>query len=215
MINYSVALKNNRGKDSATYPTKAYATAQIDEVYSLDKFAKHIADHGSVYGRGDIYAVLIQAVECLKELILQGKKISLGDLGAFYPTISSVGANTKADFTASNIKKLTVGWTKGSELKNMKDEATFQYVATRAVQAQSAAAERKTTTQDGFTVTITKDAVDSGLESEGDSNNTETGSDTGSGTGSGTGSDTGSAGGSGSDSAGGTGSDSAGGLEGE
>lgn len=209
MINYSVALKNNRGKDSATYPTKAYATAQFDEVYSLDKFAKHIADHGSVYGRGDIYAVLIQAVECLKELILQGKKISLGDLGAFYPTISSVGANTKADFTASNIKKLTVGWTKGSELKNMKDEATFQYVATRAVQAQSAAAERKTTTQDGFTVTITKDAVDSGLESEGDSNNTETE------TGSDTGSDTGSAGGSGSGTGSGTGSDSDSGLEGE
>ena len=108
MLNYSVSFFVNNGKDKQELPQKAYAHLQLSEILSLDDFARHIADHGCVYGRGDISNVLTLAVDCLRELMLQGVKVSLGDLGQFYPSVSSVGAETIAEFTADNIKKVKV-----------------------------------------------------------------------------------------------------------
>lgn len=207
-------MKPNYGSDATEHPTKAYATAQIDDVMTLDDFTKHIAAHGSVYGRGDIYNVLAQAVDCLKEMILNGKKVKLGDLGDFYPVIESTGANTKEDFTADNITRLTVNWTRGEILKNMIGETDLRYVATRAAQSAVAAAERKTSAT-SFSVTVDKRINDVNFSDADDdsgstSDNTSSGgSDSGSGSGSDSGSDSGS--GSGSDS----GSDSGSGMEGE
>lgn len=220
MIRYSISLKANQGADAATYPTKAYATAQVDEVYSLERFARHIADHGSVYSRADVMAVLIQAVDCLRELLLGGNKVSLGDLGAFQPVITSTGANSKDEFTTDNITKIGVRWTPGDDLKDLLGDAELQYVATRAAQAAVQAAERKTTSST-FSVTVDKRINEVKFTDEDDDSGsgTDSGSTSGSGSGSGsgTGSDSGSGSGSGSDtgSGSGSGSDSGSGLEGE
>ena len=56
--------------------------AQYTEVMNIERFARHIATHGSVYSRADISAILYMAVDCLRELLLEGKKIRLGDLAA-------------------------------------------------------------------------------------------------------------------------------------
>lgn len=228
MIRYSISLKANQGADASAYPTKAYATAQVDEIYSLERFARHIADHGSVYSRADITAVLIQAVDCLRELLLGGNKVSLGDLGAFQPVITSTGANTKEEFTTDNITKIGVRWTPGDDLKDLLADAELQYVATRAAQKAVGAAQKAATTtsgwsqttKDGWTITFVD--ADDDSESDNDTGNGGTGSGTGSdGTGSDGGSDSGSTSdggsGSGSDSGSGSGSDSGSGsgMEGE
>ena len=46
-------------------PKKAYAKSQYTNILTLDKFAGHIASHGSKYNRADIYAVLMQTVDCM------------------------------------------------------------------------------------------------------------------------------------------------------
>ena len=43
----------------------------------IEKFAKHITSHGSVYSRADISAILYIAVDCMREMLLEGKKIRL------------------------------------------------------------------------------------------------------------------------------------------
>jgi predicted histone-like DNA-binding protein len=142
MIKYSVAMRKNMGKDKATKPQKAYANVQLTDIVTLDGFARHIASHGSVYNRGDIYNVLVQAVDCLKELVLEGKKVSLGDLGSFSPQIASTGMDTPSDFTAANITKTSMKWSKGNALKNFRSDATFEVVASRVNQALIVTAEK-------------------------------------------------------------------------
>ena len=74
MINYSISLRANPSDQDA--PKKAYANAQYSEIMTLDKFAEHISTHGSKYNRADIQAVLIQAVDCMREQLLAGQRIN-------------------------------------------------------------------------------------------------------------------------------------------
>ena len=115
--------------------TNYFATAQYTEVMSIEKFARHIADHGTSYSRADIMAILYMAVDCMREQLLEGKKIRLGELGDFSVALSSKGAETAEKFSSQNIQRVTVCWEPGSEFRNLLADAEFNLVATRSAQA--------------------------------------------------------------------------------
>ncbi len=100
MINYSIGMKPNPMDQSA--PKKAYAYAQFSDSMDINDFAEHIASHGSVYARADIAAVLTLAVDCMREQLLCGMQINLGDLGKFYVSLQSEGADSIAELLTSN-----------------------------------------------------------------------------------------------------------------
>ena len=83
-----------------TVVTNYFATAQYTEVMTIEKFARHIADHGTTYSRADIMAILYMAVDCMREQLLEGKKIRLGELGDFSLSLSSKGAETAEKFSS-------------------------------------------------------------------------------------------------------------------
>lgn len=118
----------------ATEKQKAYAIAQYADVMTIEKFAKHIATHGCVYSRADISAILYLAVDCMREQLLEGKKIRLGDLGDFSVSLTSKGAETADKFSAQNITGVNVNWECGSEFKNLIADAEFNLVASRKAQ---------------------------------------------------------------------------------
>ena len=125
-------------KDEAlveTVVTNYFATAQYTEVMTIEKFARHIADHGTTYSRADIMAILYMAVDCMREQLLEGKKIRLGELGDFSLSLSSKGAETAEKFCSQNIQRVTVCWEPGSEFRNLLADAEFNLVATRSAQA--------------------------------------------------------------------------------
>ena len=113
----------------------AFAVAQYTDVMTIEKFARHIASHGCVYSRADISAILYMAVDCMREQLLEGKKIRLGDLGDFSVSISSKGAETADKFSAQNITGVNVVWDCGQEFKNLIADAEFNLVASRSAQA--------------------------------------------------------------------------------
>ena len=115
--------------------TNYFATAQYTEVMGIEKFARHIADHGTTYSRADIMAILYMAVDCMREQLLEGKKIRLGELGDFSLSLSSKGAETAEKFSSQNIQRVTVCWEPGSEFRNLLADAEFNLVATRSAQA--------------------------------------------------------------------------------
>ena len=95
-------------------------------------FAEHIASHGCVYKRADIVAILTMAVDCMREQLLGGQKIQLGDLGDFSISINSIGAESAADYNpAIHVRKLNVNWSAGTRFQNLQEEAVFNLVATR------------------------------------------------------------------------------------
>ncbi len=119
----------------ATEKLNAFAAAQYTDVMTIEKFARHISTHGCVYSRADISAILYMAVDCMREQLLEGKKIRLGDLGDFSISLNSKGAESADKFTAQNITGIKVVWDAGTEFKNLMQDAEFNLVASRNAQA--------------------------------------------------------------------------------
>ena len=159
----------------------AFAVAQYTDVMTIEKFARHIASHGCVYSRADISAILYLAVDCMREQLLEGKKIRLGDLGDFSVSISSKGAETADKFSAQNITGVNVVWDCGQEFKNLIADAEFNLVASRSAQAAVLKAIKAGQT----TVDLTSPDNPSGGPSGGGSGGSSGGSQTPSGGGSG------------------------------
>ncbi len=133
MINVSISERPNpRDREAAP---KFYASPQVTENVSMSEFCRHIASHGSVYSRADIQSILTQAVDCMREMLLDGKKVMLGDLGDFCIGISSKGTETSEDFNpAFHIKSVHVNWRPGADFLDLKESATFRIVANRRAQ---------------------------------------------------------------------------------
>ena len=116
MINCSIVMRPNPLKKEE--PKKAYACVQTSKKMNINQFAEHISSHGCVYSRADIAAILTMAVDCMRENLLDGVLIKLGDLGDFAPALKSIGA-------------VSVNWTPGERFANLLNEATFNVVPSR------------------------------------------------------------------------------------
>ena len=88
----------NKGK------TLYYATAVTNREVSFEEFISHIASHNTPYSRGTIKGLTTDVLDCLQELILDGKSVRLGDLGLFSIGISSRGETTAAKVTADSVQ---------------------------------------------------------------------------------------------------------------
>ena len=184
MINYSIVMRSvnanlleinqaksriNQAKKDGKEPEKkdtdlvktekqnAFAISQYTDVMTIEKFAKHITSHGSVYSRADISAILYMAVDCMREMLLEGKKIRLGDLGDFSLLLASKGAETADKFTAQNITNVKVQWEPGQQFKNLLDDAEFNLVASRSAQAAVIKAIKEGKTNVDLNVPVTPD----------------------------------------------------------
>ena len=80
------------GKDAGK--KKYYATAVQDRTMEFEDFVTHIAEHNSPYSRGTVHGVLMDPLDCLQELILDGKSVRFSDLGLFSLGMSSRGEET-------------------------------------------------------------------------------------------------------------------------
>lgn len=119
----------------------AYAKPQVSEVMSFRKFVQHIADHGG-YTRGKVKGVLSDMCTCLVEMLLEGKKVQLDELGDFWISLSSEGAETVEKFSSNNIKAVNIVFTPGIDFENLISKAEFETVASRAAQAATLKAEK-------------------------------------------------------------------------
>lgn len=73
---------------------KWFARAVSDETFDLAKLAEHMSKHNSPYSSGVIKGVLTDMVDCIKELLLDGKSVKIDDLAIFGVGIRSKAAET-------------------------------------------------------------------------------------------------------------------------
>ena len=140
MIDYSVFMMGNPMDVDAAQ--KAYAKAQVSEIMPFSQFVKHIADHNGVFTRGTVKGVIADMCECLVEMLLEGKKVQLAELGNFWISIGSEGAEDLKKFTESNITAVNIVFTPGEDFQNLRSRATFNPVASRIAQAATLKAEK-------------------------------------------------------------------------
>ena len=101
-----------------------YATVVTDREMNFEEFVDHISSHNSPYSRGTVHGVMMDMLDCLKELILDGKIVRLGDLGLFSIGMSSRGEVSRDKVTSASVEgihllvKNTKNWS-NSELKKL------------------------------------------------------------------------------------------------
>ena len=140
-IQYSTAMMANPMKPEEG--KKAYANLQLTGLVDINELAEHIAEHNSVFSKGTIVGILTELSVCMRELILQGYKVILGDIGTFAPSISSDGAESKEKFSAQNIKTMGVNFNVGKAFENLRRDAEFEKTTTRKAQAAALKAENE------------------------------------------------------------------------
>ena len=99
-IALGINLRQNKITGNSGYG-KYYPEVDVQKTLSLRGFAKHMTDHGSMFGRDILEAVLIKITECLPELVSQGVPVQLDGLGTFYPT-----AQVKKDAGVASIEAM-------------------------------------------------------------------------------------------------------------
>lgn len=95
MIHY--VLYQNKRK-TGKMAGKWYARAKVIDTVSLDGLAGHMARHNTPYSKGAIEGVLADMVSCIAELIAEGYQVKIPNLAIFRASISSLGAETAADY---------------------------------------------------------------------------------------------------------------------
>ena len=141
-IPYSLILRQVRpGKPKEG--NKTYPCAQVHQVLDLSDMAEHMTAHSSKYDKGDIMAVVTQLASCIREQLLLGNKVTLGDLGSFSVSLDAKSAPNAEEFSTSLIKRVLVRWSASTELSDLEKQATYEYAGTRKSQAEARKAERE------------------------------------------------------------------------
>ena len=185
-------------KDSPSYG-KYYARIVSDGTLDVKGLAEHMAKHNTPFSPGTITGILTDAIACIKELALDGKRITLDGLVAIGLSIThKMGAATADEFSVSkNVDKVKlvamgVGEFSSSLLTTqakLKESNTYQ--SPRTSTSTSPSPDDGGTSPDGGGETP-GGSPDSGSDAppllDGDENAGGSGSDSGSGSGSGGGS---------------------------
>ena len=88
---------------------KWYAKAVQDRTISFEDLVTHMSEHNSPYSRGVIHGVLTDMLDCVKELVLDGKSVRLGDLGLFSVGLKTTGAKSRERWTvATHVQGVTL-----------------------------------------------------------------------------------------------------------
>ena len=167
-----------------------YATVVTDREMNFEEFVDHISSHNSPYSRGTVHGVMMDMLDCLKELILDGKSVRLGDLGLFSIGMSSRGEVSRDKVTSASVEgihllvKNTKNWS-NSELKKLCKITAYDARGGEEDGSGTTPGGGSDNTQGGGTTGGTGSEGSGGTGSEGSGGNTSQGGGTGDGTDSG------------------------------
>ena len=81
MIRYK-KYQNKNEKNVTTF-NKWYARAVCEETVDIAALAEHMSTHNTPFSTGAIHGMLKDMVNCIKELLMDGKNVKIDDLGIF------------------------------------------------------------------------------------------------------------------------------------
>lgn len=133
-VTYSVAPRiNPRDKEA---PPKYYARAQSNGDVNIREMSERIQQSCTVH-KADVQAVLLALEDTIADALKSGEIVRLGDLGTFQIGLSSKGAVTEEDYSASLITKARINFRPGGALSGILSSLAYSKVAKRPVKAKS------------------------------------------------------------------------------
>jgi len=129
-----IKVSQNKNDKTAAYG-KYYGRVVSTKTMSYQELCKHMSEHNSIYGEDVCLGVANKLQNCMLEQLLEGKKVQFGELGTFYLSVKSSGADEEEDFNLGvNIKGLYLCFAPSRtdvnnlSSKMLKKKATFMNV---------------------------------------------------------------------------------------
>ena len=92
-----VKVKQNKIPKSAANG-KWYGHVVTTKTMTYQELCKHMSEHNSIYGEDVCLGIANKLQNCILEQLLEGKKVQFGELGTFYLSVKSAGAEKEKDF---------------------------------------------------------------------------------------------------------------------
>lgn len=183
-----IKVSQNKIKDSKSFG-KWYGRVATTKTMTYQELCRHMSEHNSVYGEDVCLGVANKLQNCMLEQLLEGKKVQFGELGVFYLSVKSTGADKEEDFNLGvNIQGLYLCFAPSRtdvnnlSSKMLKKKASFINVKDM-VESKVKAASGDSTTGGSTTGGSTTGGSTTGGSTTGGGTSSTGGSDSGSGSG--------------------------------
>ena len=194
-----IKVSQNKIKDSKSFG-KWYGRVATTKTMTYQELCRHMSEHNSVYGEDVCLGVANKLQNCMLEQLLEGKKVQFGELGVFYLSVKSTGADKEEDFNLGvNIQGLYLCFAPSRtdvnnlSSKMLKKKASFlnvkDMIETKAKAASGDSTTGGSTTGGSTTGGSTTGGSTTGGSTTGGGTSSTGGSDSGSGSGGSTPSD--------------------------
>ena len=101
-----VKVKQNKNEKTSAFK-KWYGHVVTTKTMTYQELCKHMSEHNSIYGEDVCLGIANKLQNCILEQLLEGKKVQFGELGTFYLSVKSAGAEKENDFSLGiNIRGL-------------------------------------------------------------------------------------------------------------
>ena len=94
---------------------KMYARVSYKQSMDLHDMAHHMAEHNTAFSEGLIVGVLTDFVKCVREMVLNGNTVKVGNLAIFKATVESNGLEVLYDAQNDKVASATMGTLKEGE----------------------------------------------------------------------------------------------------
>ena len=94
---------------------KLYARVSYKQTMDLHDMAAHMAEHNTAFSEGLIVGVLTDFVKCVREMVLNGNTVKVGNLAIFKATVEANALETLYDAQADKVASATLGTLKAGD----------------------------------------------------------------------------------------------------
>lgn len=125
---YKLIKRRDFTKDAPKDSYKFYAQLVNNGTVNLDELCESISEETALTS-ADVKACLDRLPRIIARNLKEGRTVQAGELGSFHPAVGSTGAATEKEFDAATMmKKPSVVFTPGKELKAIREKMTFTRV---------------------------------------------------------------------------------------
>lgn len=94
---------------------KLYARVSYKQTMDLHDMAAHMAEHNTAFSEGLIVGVLTDFVKCVREMVLNGNTVKVGNLAIFKATVEANALETLYDAQTDKVASATLGTLKAGD----------------------------------------------------------------------------------------------------
>lgn len=134
-VKYKLVKRRDLSKDAAEGAQKFYASVNSSGKMDFMQICEQVSSR-STASKGDVMLVLDGLLYCMKESLLRGEVVQMGEFGNFQANVGSAGVSLAEEFKADMIRKPRIVFRPGVMLKDTLRKVSFERITPTVVEKE-------------------------------------------------------------------------------